>query len=60
MQDVPIETLHVYNLNGTLMLQKTNLSTARYKFESKLDQGTYFAIIETRDGIIHRKKIVVL
>ncbi|WP_255411174.1 T9SS type A sorting domain-containing protein [Brumimicrobium oceani] len=50
----------MYNLNGTLMLQKERISTARYKFESKLAQGTYFAIIETRDGIIHRKKIVVL
>ncbi|PWH84764.1 T9SS type A sorting domain-containing protein [Brumimicrobium oceani] len=60
MQDVPIETLHVYNLNGTSIFQKTNLSTARFKFESKLAQGTYFAIINTRDGIIHRKKIIVL
>jgi len=60
MQDVPLETLHIYNLNGTLMFQKKNLSTARYKFESKLAQGTYFAIIQTRDGIIHRKKIVIL
>ena len=60
MQDVPIETLHVYNLNGTLMFQKNSISTARFKFESKLVQGTYFAIIETRDGIIHRKKIIVL
>ncbi len=48
------------NLNGTLMFQKESISTARFKFESKLVQGTYFAIIETRDGIIHRKKIIVL
>jgi len=42
------------------MFRKKNLSTARYKFESQLAQGTYFAIIQTRDGIIHRKKIFVL
>ena len=47
-------------LSASFIKYLENLSTARFKFESKLVQGTYFANIETRDGIIHRKKITVL
>ena len=60
LQDVPIESLQVFNLSGNLVKSEESISSARFKFESQLEQGTYFVIIRTRDNVIHRKKIVVL
>ncbi|MGM0478352.1 MAG: T9SS type A sorting domain-containing protein [Bacteroidota bacterium] len=60
LQDVPIESLQVFNLSGNLVKSREQISSARFKFESQLEQGTYLAIIRTRDGVIHRKKIVIL
>jgi len=60
LRDVPIESLQVYNLSGNLVRRIEHISSARFKFESRLEQGTYLAIIQTRDGVIHRKKIIIL
>jgi hypothetical protein len=60
MQDVPIESIRVYSLNGTIVHSENKINVARYICEHKLDQGTYFVVISCVNGSIHRKKVVVL
>lgn len=60
MQDVPMESLYIFNLSGKLVHSEENIDTARYDCSYNLEGGTYLIVINCVDGSIHRKKIVVL
>ena len=60
MQDIPIESLAIFNLSGKLVHSEENIDAARHDSMHSLEGGTYLILITCVDGSIHRKKIVVL
>lgn len=60
MQDIPIESLAIFNLSGKLVHNEENIDAARHDCMHNLEGGTYLILITCVEGSIHRKKIVVL
>ena len=59
MQDIPIQSLAIFNLSGKLVHSEENIDAARHDIMHSLEGGTYLILITCVDGSIHRKKIVV-
>ena len=60
MQDIPIQSLAIFNLSGKLVHSEDKIDVARYDCSHNLEGGTYLIVINCVDGSVHRKKIVVL
>lgn len=56
--ELPISDLKVYNLNGTMVYNKSKIEATSYKTAKGFNQGVYIVEIKTEKGI-ERKKIII-